>query len=259
MASIRRYLSVIPLLITIIAAKSALALEPAAIYAKAKEFTVQIDGEETGTGTIVERSGNTYTVLTCWHVMDTPGSYSVTTSNGSTYQVTKVQNLPNADIAVITFETRDTYPVAELGSSSNRGLSYNRLGEATKAIADYTEVIRLDSQNADAYYRRGATYVDLGKYEQALVDLDEAINLNPRNADAYFYRGNSYADLGNRQQAVVDFQQAASLYQERGDAESYQTMIGLIEISEQLEESEQRMEESEQRLRQVEELRQQLN
>ena len=120
MAIAKKYLSIIPLLITInLAAKSALALEPAAIYAKAKEFTVQIDGEETGTGTIVERRGNIYTVLTSRHVMDTPGSYSVTTSDGSTYQVTKIQNLPNADIAVITFETNDTYPVAELGSSSN--------------------------------------------------------------------------------------------------------------------------------------------
>ena len=65
MAIAKKYLSIIPLLITInLAAKSALALEPAAIYAKAKEFTVQIDGEETGTGTIVERRGNIYTVLT---------------------------------------------------------------------------------------------------------------------------------------------------------------------------------------------------
>ena len=47
-----------------------LALESAEIYATAKQFTVQIDGEETGTGTIIERKNDTYTVLTCWHVMD---------------------------------------------------------------------------------------------------------------------------------------------------------------------------------------------
>ena len=73
---------------------SASALEPLEIYAKAKEFTVQIDGEETGTGTIVENNNGTYTVLTCWHVMDTPGSYQITTADGSTHQVSKRENLP---------------------------------------------------------------------------------------------------------------------------------------------------------------------
>ena len=97
---------------------STLALEPSEIYAKAKEFTVQIDGEETGTGTIIERNGNSYTVLTCWHVMDTPGSYQVTTVDGSTHEVTAVENLPNIDLAVITFNTSNTYPIADLGDSA---------------------------------------------------------------------------------------------------------------------------------------------
>ena len=95
-----------------------LALEPAAIYAKAREFTVQIDGEETGTGTIIESNGGTYTVLTCWHVMDTPGNYQVTTNDGNTHQVTQIQNLPDVDLALVTFSTSSSYPVAELGDST---------------------------------------------------------------------------------------------------------------------------------------------
>jgi hypothetical protein len=58
----------------ILPSQSVVALERSEIAAKAKEFTVQIDGEETGTGTIVEHQGNTYTVITCWHVLDTPGT-----------------------------------------------------------------------------------------------------------------------------------------------------------------------------------------
>ena len=97
---------------------SALALEPSATYAKAKEFTVQIDGEETGTGTIIEENNGTYTVLTCWHVMDTPGNYQITTADGSTHQVSKVENLPDVDLAIITFSSDNTYSVAELGNSA---------------------------------------------------------------------------------------------------------------------------------------------
>ena len=97
---------------------SASVLEPSAIYAKAKEFTVQIDGEETGTGTIIEENNGTYTVLTCWHVMDTPGNYQITTADGSTHQVSKVENLPDVDLAIITFSSDNTYSVAKLGDSA---------------------------------------------------------------------------------------------------------------------------------------------
>ena len=104
---------------------SALALEPSAIYAEAKEFTVQIDGEETGTGTIVENNNGTYTVLTCWHVMDTPGNYQVTTADGATYEVTNIENLPDVDLALITFSAGNVYPVAELGDSAVATSGFN--------------------------------------------------------------------------------------------------------------------------------------
>ena len=97
---------------------SALALEPSAIYAKAKEFTVQIDGEETGTGTIIENNNGTYTVLTCWHVMDTPGDYQITTADGAIHEVTDIEELPDVDLAIVTFSSDNTYPVAELGDSA---------------------------------------------------------------------------------------------------------------------------------------------
>ena len=101
------------------------ALEPSEIYAKAREFTVQIDGEETGTGTIIENNNGTYTVLTCWHVMDTPGSYQIATADGATHQVTKIKNLPDVDLAIITFSSSNAYPVAQLGDSANVTSGFN--------------------------------------------------------------------------------------------------------------------------------------
>jgi tetratricopeptide (TPR) repeat protein len=116
-----RYLPLLPLLGIAIAftlqPQSVLALESSEIAAKAKEFTVQIDGEETGTGTIIEQNGNTYTVITCWHVLDTPGNYQVITPDGQQYQGTEIKNLPNADLAVIKFTSNQAYPTAKLGNS----------------------------------------------------------------------------------------------------------------------------------------------
>ncbi|MEL7406871.1 MAG: tetratricopeptide repeat-containing serine protease family protein [Cyanobacteria bacterium J06558_2] len=119
-----KFSSFIPVLgiITIITLKPlpTLALEPTEILAnKVKEFTVQIDGEEAGTGTIIERNdNNSYSVITCWHVMEKIGDYQVTTLDGKTHTVAKIQNLPDVDLAIITFNSSNNYPVAELGDSS---------------------------------------------------------------------------------------------------------------------------------------------
>jgi Flp pilus assembly protein TadD len=101
----------------ILPSQSVIALESSEIAAKAKEFTVQIDGEESGTGTIIEHQGTSYTVITCWHVLDTPGNYQVITLDGQQYQATEIKNLPNADLATIKFTSSNTYQTAELGNS----------------------------------------------------------------------------------------------------------------------------------------------
>ena len=48
-----------------------------------------------------------------------------------------------------------------------------------RAIKDYDETIRLDPQDARAYYSRGNAYGKLGQTERANQDFDEAIRLNP--------------------------------------------------------------------------------
>ena len=102
MKKVLPFISCLGIIASIISYPSSVqALEPSEIYAKAKEFTVQIDGEETGTGTIIENNNGTYTVLTCWHVMDTPGSYQIATVDGATHQVTKIENLSDVDLAIL--------------------------------------------------------------------------------------------------------------------------------------------------------------
>ncbi len=103
--------------LAVISPKSVLALEPAEISARAKTFTVQIDGAETGSGTIIEQNGNTYTALTCWHVVDTPGNYEITTEDGVKHRVKRVKNLENIDLAVVEFSSENDYPTAQLGES----------------------------------------------------------------------------------------------------------------------------------------------
>jgi len=92
-----------------------------------------------------------------------------------------------------------------------RGVAYYRKREHDKAIADFTEAIRLSPKHAKAYRNRGIHYYLTGEHDKAIAEWTEAIQLNPKYADAYFNRGNAYADKGERAKAEADFAKAKEL------------------------------------------------
>ncbi len=47
-------------------------------------------------------------------------------------------------------------------------------GDFDKAIADFSEAIRLDPKDADAYFNRGRAYEKKGETERARADFDQA-------------------------------------------------------------------------------------
>jgi len=99
----------------------ALGLSAPEVNAIAREITVRIDGQNTGSGAIVDRQGNSYTVLTNWHVVKQAGTYTVKTSDGRRYSVNSslVRQLPGVDLAVLSFSSSHSYRVAELGNSDS--------------------------------------------------------------------------------------------------------------------------------------------
>jgi S1-C subfamily serine protease len=101
------------------AIKSNQTLTPQQISLRAKQITVGIDGQGTGSGVIVGQSGKTYTVLTNWHVVEKPGQYTVQTPDGRSYAAdyNAVKRLPNVDLAMIQFNTDQNYQIAEVGNS----------------------------------------------------------------------------------------------------------------------------------------------
>ncbi|MEQ1707555.1 MAG: serine hydrolase [Terricaulis sp.] len=52
-----------------------------------------------------------------------------------------------------------------------------------RAIADHDQAIRLNPQDANAFYNRGLTYHAQHDYARAVADFDQAIRLQPNNAD----------------------------------------------------------------------------
>ena len=50
------------------------------------------------------------------------------------------------------------------------------------AIAAFTEAIRLDPTNAEAYCNRGRAHGMKGEYDRTISDCTEAIRLDPKSA-----------------------------------------------------------------------------
>ena len=86
-------------------------------------------------------------------------------------------------------------PIAAVAPSSTATPSRFRLGTAAgpfgwaTAIADLTEAIRLDPENASYYNGRGIVHGESKKYDQALADFAEAIRIAPEDPVAYHNRG----------------------------------------------------------------------
>ncbi|REJ49963.1 MAG: hypothetical protein DWQ58_15950, partial [Microcystis aeruginosa TA09] len=105
----------------------------AELETKAKGFTVRIDSTSggNGSGVIIAKEGNIYTVLTADHVFcekeksqDAASkpclnfTYTVVTSDGKTRNIEKstIIRQEGVDLAVFQFESRDNYPIAEIAN-----------------------------------------------------------------------------------------------------------------------------------------------
>jgi S1-C subfamily serine protease len=89
------------------------------IYKTAYGTTVLIGGQNPGSGVIIAKTNDTYYVLTAQHVVATPDEYEIITPDGKRYPVDygKVKKLANVDLAVVQFQSNQSYPVAPLGNS----------------------------------------------------------------------------------------------------------------------------------------------
>jgi tetratricopeptide (TPR) repeat protein len=95
----------------------AVAQSAAQVANTAKQITVLIQGQNPGSGVIIRREGNTYTVLTARHVVATPDEYEIITPDGQKHRLnySTVKPIPGVDLATLQFTSTNVYPVAKLG------------------------------------------------------------------------------------------------------------------------------------------------
>ncbi|XP_076919763.1 translocon at the outer membrane of chloroplasts 64-like [Bidens hawaiensis] len=126
-----------------------------------------------------------------------------------TMHASLVQKL--ADEAGKSKSPKDVSKEAAAETAKEKGNAAFKVKNWPKAIAFYTDAIKLNSNTATYFNNRAAAYLELHSFHQAEEDCTKAINLDKKNVKAYLRRGTAREMLGFYKEAIEDFRYALVL------------------------------------------------
>ncbi|PLZ81217.1 hypothetical protein CEN44_28815 [Fischerella muscicola CCMEE 5323] len=119
------YYTLPPLLIgvsiVLVQAQVVVALSSQEVENIGREITVRIVDSQnpivSGSGVLIKHSGNTYTILTAYHVVKDSSKYEIITPDQKSNPIKSVKRLSGADLAVVEFNSSNNYKIAKIGNS----------------------------------------------------------------------------------------------------------------------------------------------
>jgi S1-C subfamily serine protease len=106
--------------VALVQMQPAQALTKVEVSKVAQSVTVMIQNaqnpQDAGSGVIIKREGETYTVLTAHHVVQQSSGFKLMTPDKKLYPI--VQPLPGVDLALVQFKSAGAYGVAKTGDSA---------------------------------------------------------------------------------------------------------------------------------------------
>ena len=92
-----------------------------------------------------------------------------------------------------------------------RGDVHRMMSDYDAAIADCTEAIKLEPENAFALSVRASRAPPEGRVGRALADASEAIRIDPKSVAAYWNRAEGWRGKSDYEQAIADCNEALRL------------------------------------------------
>lgn len=83
-------------------------------------------------------------------------------------------------------------------------MAYENTGRKHLAVADFSQLIRLNPDRPNSYVMRGSLYLKDGKLDQAIIDLNKAATLDPDSTLTLFHRSTAYMLEGQFDMAITD-------------------------------------------------------
>ncbi len=115
----------------------------------------------------------------------------------------------------LTNETRNVPLLATQSKSGTdefyRDVSSQKKDLLDSIISDLSMALKIDPDDAQAYYGRGWAYLRRGYYDSAIADFSRFIEFDPLYAKAYSNRGVAFAKKNKLDQALADYEQTLKL------------------------------------------------
>ena len=92
-----------------------------------------------------------------------------------------------------------------------RGLELQKQGQEEKAIDYFNKAIHIDPQFSKAYRNRGYAYLNTKQYELAIADNTKAAKFDPSDPVARLNLGVAYKLQGKKTEAIINFEKVLSL------------------------------------------------
>jgi tetratricopeptide (TPR) repeat protein len=106
---------------------------------------------------------------------------------------------------------RNTSPHDRAQAYNNRAIAMRNRGDLDRAVADYTEAIKIDPGYALAYSNRGVVWLDKRDVERSMADCEKAVELAPRAAHGYNCRGLAWRAKNDLDRAMADCSRAIEI------------------------------------------------
>jgi tetratricopeptide (TPR) repeat protein len=89
-----------------------------------------------------------------------------------------------------------------------RGRAYRAKGALDRAIADYTEAIKIDPTYGFAFYSRGIALFNKTEFDRAIADYTESLRFAPADVICLQNRGHAYQAKLDYDRAIADYSEA---------------------------------------------------
>lgn len=158
-----------------------------------------------------------------------PDSVEARYNRGLVYAAQNNYNdaIADYDRALSQISSADSAQLATI--YNDRGLAYWQLQNLDLAIADFHQVISLDSKQPWAYFNLALLYYQQKKYNDAVTYYTRSLQRHPDYAEAYINRGLAFYQLGYHQAALKDLHFGCECFCHQGKDSAYQNALALIE------------------------------